>query len=459
MDAIAEAEEAAEDGVAVAFAVEGLVAELRALRPALIAADARADAAEARAGAAAGRSEAAAADIEGVQRVVHEVLRAAASKVDDDANGDVSSRLAEGLSAAEAVRLALEVAANDKGAVAAARREAAAASSEQGSLKADLKEAQDIAAARAEEVEAAQAESVRAIRMADEWKEASFEAQAKVREHVMAAEAAARDASEARRELMAALEERDAAVTRAAAAEAALDAAKKADEAAVTIASEHDHVDARLATDAADAAPLRRALMEARAALSAASAARFEAEAAAAAAEERAAAAERRAERCDDAEKEAAALRATLRNVNEERETLAHVADLARSANASLTVERDAATAAAAALDLELIDARDAAERLRAEKHVMQAMVANADAAVRGGATFSVATLLDESSTGPGDDGGDGGTQGTWSGAFVGDLDAMTAEMQRKRRVLETARKEKLEGDEGDEGNGEDVST
>jgi hypothetical protein len=154
-----------------------------------VAADARGDAAEARAGAATARAEVAANDLEGVQRVVHEVLRAAgkgnsaaAAAADDesnDADGEMSSRLAEGLSAAEAVRLALEVAANDEGAVAAARREAASASSVQGGLKADLKAARDTAAALSEEAEAARAESVRAIRMADEWKEASFEAQAK----------------------------------------------------------------------------------------------------------------------------------------------------------------------------------------------------------------------------------------------------------------------------------------
>jgi hypothetical protein len=104
------------------------------------------------------------------------------------------------------------------------------------------------------------------------------------------------------------------------------------------------------------AAPLRRAP-----APSAASAARFEAEAAAAA--------ERAAERCESAEDEAAALRSHLRDVTEERETLAHAADLVRSANASLTVERDAAVAAAAAaLDLDRWTALAAAERLRAEK-------------------------------------------------------------------------------------------
>ena len=136
MDPVAEAEAGAEDATAVAFAVEGVVAELKALRPTLVAAEARADAAEARAGAATARAEASAADLEGVQRVVHEVLRAAGAggaggtrrnpPVDDDDedddnesyyvdDGEMSSRLAEGLSAAEAVRLALEVAANEVG--------------------------------------------------------------------------------------------------------------------------------------------------------------------------------------------------------------------------------------------------------------------------------------------------------------------------------------------------------
>ena len=193
------------------------------------------------------------------------------------------------------------------------------------------------------------------------------------------------------------------------------------------------------------AAPLRRAP-----APSAASAARFEAEAAAAA--------ERAAERCESAEDEAAALRGHLRDVTEERETLAHAADLARSANASLTVERDAAAALAAALELEVVDARDAAERLRAEKHAMQTMVACADAAVRHSEALSLHTLLaDESSpggAGGGDTAGDGdGAEGSGSGtASVGDLDAMTAEMQRKRATLETEAEEEKEEGDGDEG-------
>ena len=132
--------------------------------------------------------------------------------------------------------------------------------------------------------------------------------------------------------------------------------------------------------------------------------------------------------------------------VAEERETLAHAADLARSANASLMVERDAASAAAAALDLELVDARDDAERLRAEKHAMQSMVAcaDADAAARHGEALSV--VDDELLQQPG-------------GTSVEDLDAMTAEMQRKRGKLDTKETEETEEIKEGEGESEEGST
>lgn len=443
MDAIEEAEAAAEDAESIALCIEGLSAELRALRPALVAAEARADACEARATAATERCEAAAADVEAVRCVVLEVIHA------DEATCK-STGLADGLSAAEAVRLALNVVANDKGAVAAARRAAAAAASERGSLRADLEATREVAAALREETEEARAESIRAIRMADEWREAAMDAQAKVREHLTAMDAAARDAAEARRDLATARQECEDAEARAAAAEAALAESS----AAIVAEAERDQLDARIIADAADVHQMRRALVDVRAALSAATTRCFEAETAAAAAEERAAiaveraeAAESRASSRDRAVDEAFHLRGNLREVVAERETLAHAVDLARSGAASLSMERDAAVAEVKRLDAELTQSRDTAERLMGEKQAMQAMLAGAAMELRGRDTLSIDDLMGVKA---GSDAPSADVEGRQNEDIFRELDAFTAKLQRKREAMEmTIGKEEGDADDG----------